>query len=69
MKQFVLFVAMFMAAVSICSAESYQLSGVSGGYKVVVKFAQIRPTEGKNAIEVAVIDANSRPVKGSYCHT
>lgn len=65
MKQLILFVAMFTAAVAVCSAEGYQLSGVSGGYKVVMNFAQTRPMEGENSVEIAITGNSSRSVKGA----
>lgn len=64
MKQLILFILMFPAAATVCLAEGYQLSGISGGYRVVMNFAQTRPIEGENSVEIAVTDVNSRPVKG-----
>jgi hypothetical protein len=65
MKHSVLFVVLFAAFVTVCWADGYQLSGEKGGYSVVVTFPQARPVEGENTIDIAVKDANSRPVKGA----
>ena len=63
MKHWALFVLLFAAFVSVCWADGYQLSGEKGGYGVVVTFPQARPVEGENTVDIAVRDANSRPVK------
>jgi hypothetical protein len=65
MKQLVLFIVLFVATAAVYAAEGYQLSGEAGGYKVVMNFAESRPTEGTNAVEIVVTDASSRPVKAA----
>src|SRR5271157_3942834 len=65
MKQLILFIVAFVAGVTVCSAQGYQLSRVSDGYKVITNFAQARPAQGENRVEIIVTDINSRPVKGA----
>lgn len=63
MKHLVLFIVLFVAAATVYSAEGYRLSGETDDYKVVMNFTRTLPMEGENAVEIAVTDVHSRPVK------
>ena len=59
------FLTLSVAASAICSAQGYHLSGKAGDYRVAVTFAQTRPVEGENPVEIAVTDKASRLIRGA----
>jgi nitrogen fixation protein FixH len=65
MKKLILFLVLFIAATTVCSVEAFQLSGQTGGYKVVMNFTEPHAIKGNNTVEIVVTDAKSLPVKGA----
>jgi hypothetical protein len=64
-KPLVFLIVLFLATVTVCSAEGYKLSGQTGGHRVVMSFPQTRPVEGENTVEIVISDTDSLPVKNA----